>query len=55
MDERKNYYHIEVEREKASAIWSLLTEHFNMIIISRQHSLDGKDLNIHIRIIDKKK
>ncbi len=51
---RKTYYHIEVDREKAAPIWTLLSEKYNAVILKIQHSSDGKDLNIHLRIVDKK-
>lgn len=54
MSDRKTYYHIEVDREKAALIWTLLSENYNAVIKKIQHSPDGKDLNVHLRIVNKK-
>ena len=54
MSKRKTYYHIEVDSEKAAPIWTLLSEKYNAVIVKIQHSPDGKDLNVHLRITDKK-
>ena len=54
MSERKTYYHIEVGHEKGASVWTLLSEKYNAVIMKIQHSPDGKDLNIHLRIADKK-
>ena len=54
MSERNTYYHIEVDREKAALVWSFLSESFDAVITKEQHSPDGRDLNIYLRIINKK-
>ena len=54
MSDRKTYYHIEVDREKAAQIWTLLSENYNAVIMKIQHSPDGNDLNIHLLIVSKK-
>ena len=51
MSERKTYYHIEVDREKAALVWLFLSESFDAVITKEQHSSDGRDLNIYLRII----
>ena len=52
MSDRKTHYHIEVDREKAALIWSFLSENFDAVIAKEQHSPDGNDLHIYLRIID---
>lgn len=52
MTDRKTIYHISVDAEKSAAVWSLLTENFEIIIDKMQHSIDGKDLIICLRITE---
>lgn len=54
MNDEKIVFHIEVEPENAGKIWPLLSENLKCVITKKQHSIDGKDLNIHIRIDEKK-
>lgn len=54
MNDGKTIFHIEAENEKASLVWSVLSENLQFVINKKQHSVDGKDINIYIRI-DKKK
>ena len=54
MNDRKTIYHIELERDKSAFFWSFLTENFEIIIDKKQHSVDGKDLNVYIRIAERK-
>ena len=54
MSEGKTVYHIETDRDNASRLWSLLSDSFSFTVTKKQHSLDGNDLNISIRIVDEK-
>ena len=54
MTDRKTIYHISVDAENSAAVWSLLIENFEIIIDKMQHSLDGKDLNVYISIVEKR-
>ena len=54
MSERKTYYHIEVDHEKAALVWLFLSESFDAVITKEHHSSDGRDLNIYLRIINKR-
>ncbi len=54
MNKEKNIYHIEVDRYNASRLWSLLSDYFSFVVTKKQHSPDGRDTNIYIRIDEKK-
>ncbi|MBR3597025.1 MAG: hypothetical protein IKL47_08650 [Clostridia bacterium] len=45
-------YNIEVLNECATDFWKVLTETFNVILIKKQHSIDGEILKIEIKIIE---
>ena len=53
MIDRRTIYHISVDAEKSAAVWSLLTENFEIIIDKMQHSVDGRDLKVYLRIDEK--
>ena len=38
MSDRKTYYYIEVDREKAALIWALLSENYNKTSIHNTNS-----------------
>ena len=53
MSKVKTVYHIEVDREKASEIWALLSDSFSFTVTKKQHSPDGRNTNIYIRLKEK--
>lgn len=55
MSDGKTVFHIEVESKNAGLIWSLLSNNLNLIVNKKQHSIDGKDINIYIRIDEENK
>ena len=54
MSDGKTFYHIEIDRDNVSRFWFLLSDSFSFTVTKKQHSLDGNDLNISIRIVDEK-
>lgn len=54
MSNSKTIYHIELERDKSAFFWSFLTENFETIIDKKQHSVDGENLDVYVRIVKKK-
>lgn len=51
MSNRKRIFHIEVESEKTSLVWSLLSENLKLVVYKKQHSTDGKTLKIYIALM----
>lgn len=54
MSDRKTIFHIEVENKNTALIWSVLSKNLQFVINRKQHSVDGKDINIYISIDEKK-
>ena len=53
--DRKIYYHIEIPRQLTGSFWRLMAENYELNVIRRQHSPDGKDLSIELRVTKSKK
>lgn len=53
--DRKNYYHIEIPRQLSGSFWRLMAENYELNVMRRQHSPDGKDLSIELRVTKSKK
>ncbi len=49
-DDRKNHYHIEIPRQLSQSLWKLLEENYDLIITRQQHTPDGKDLHIELKV-----
>ncbi len=47
-------YNIEVPNKCSAEFWKDLTEKFNISLIKRQHTLNGENLYIELKIIDLK-
>lgn len=54
MSDRKTIFHIEVENKNTALVWSVLSKNLQFVINRKQHSVDGKDINIYISIDEKK-
>lgn len=54
-EDRKIYYHIEIPRQLSGSFWQLMAENYELNVIRRQHSSDGKDLSIELRVTKSKK
>lgn len=54
MSDEKTVIHIEIRNEKASLVWSVLSNNFQFVIDKKQHSIDGKDVNFYIHIEEMK-
>lgn len=54
-EDRKIYYHIEIPRQLSGSFWQLMAENYELNVIRRQHSPDGKDLSIELRVTKSKK
>ena len=54
MSDRKTIFHIEVENKNTALVWSVLSKNQQFVINRKQHSVDGKDINIYISIDEKK-
>ena len=54
MSDRKTIFHIEVENKNTALVWSVISKNLQFVINKKQHSIDGKDINIYIRIDEKK-
>ena len=54
-EDRKTYYHIDVPRQLSGSFWRLLAENYELNVIRRQHSLNGKDLSIELSVTKSKK
>lgn len=48
-------YNIEVPNKYSADFWEDLTEKFNISLIKKQHSLNGENLYVELKIIDSKK
>ena len=53
--DRKIYYHIEIPRQLSGSFWRLMAENYELNVMRRQHSPDGKDLSIELRVTKSKK
>lgn len=47
---QKTQYTIEMDAKLSAKVWKVLTENFEITVLERQHSLDGQELNISIRL-----
>ena len=47
---RKTQYTIEMDAQLSAKVWKVLTENFEITVLERQHSLDGQELNMSIRL-----
>ena len=47
---QKTRYTIEMDAQLSSKAWKLLTENFEVTVLKRQHSLDGQELHMSIRL-----
>ena len=54
MNDGKTIFHIEAGNYNAALVWSVLSENLQFVIKKKQHSFDSKDINICIRIDEKK-
>ncbi len=54
MSDGKTFYHIEIDRDNASRFWSFLSDSFSFVVTKKQHSPDGNNTDISIRIVEKK-
>ena len=54
MNDGKTIFHIEAGNYNAALVWSVLSENLQFVINKKQHSVDGKKINIYICINDKK-
>ena len=54
-EDRKTYYHIDIPRQLTGSFWRLMAENYELNVIRRQHSPDGKDLSIELRVTKSKK
>ncbi len=52
--DRKIYYHIEIPRTLAAKFWSMMAGNFEFIVTRRQHSPNGKDLSIELKVTKSK-
>lgn len=43
-------YNIEVPSEYSAELWKALTDKFNVILTKRQHSIDGEEIYIELKI-----
>ena len=48
--ERQTHYSIEMDSSLSAQLWQVLTESFDVEILRRQHSEDGSNQHISIRI-----
>ena len=48
--ERQTHYSIELDSSLSAQLWQVLTESFDIEILRRQHSEDGSNQHIGIRI-----
>ena len=48
--EKQTHYSIELDSKLSAQLWQVLTESFDVEILCRQHSEDGKNQHISIRI-----
>ena len=48
--ERQTHYSIELDSSMSAQLWQVLTESFDVEILCRQHSEDGSNQHINIRI-----
>jgi len=53
--DRKTYYHIEIPGQLSSSFWRLMADNFEFIVTRQQHSPDGKDLSIELKVKKKVK
>ena len=49
-DDRKTYYHLEIPRQLSGLFWRLMAENFEFIVTRQQHSPDGKNLKIELKV-----
>lgn len=47
-------YNIKMPDNHSRQFWRLLTENFNVLLLRKQHSPDGKTLFLEIEIVDLK-
>lgn len=43
-------YNIEVPNEYSADLWKILTDNFNVILTKRQHSINGEEIHIQLKI-----
>ena len=47
---QKTQYTIKMDAQLSAKVWKVLTENFEITVLERQHSLDGQELNMSIRL-----
>ena len=47
-------YSIEMPDNCSENFWKILTNEFNVVLISRKHSIDGETLYVEVKILDSK-
>lgn len=47
-------YKIEMPDNCSATLWKLIMDNFNVVVNRVQHSLDGEDLHIELKIVDNK-
>ncbi len=47
-------YNIELPNEISADFWELINNNFNVILLKKQHSVDGDTLNVKLKIIERK-
>ena len=47
-------YNIEIPNEISADFWELINKSFNVILLKKQHSVDGDILNVKLKIIERK-
>ena len=52
--DRKIYYHIEIPRQLSGSFWRLMAENYELNVTRRQHSPNGKDLSIELKVTKSK-
>lgn len=47
-------YRIEMPHNCSAIFWKVLTNEFNVLLISRKHTIDGETLCVEVKILDSK-
>lgn len=47
-------YSIEMPDNCSADFWKILTNEFNVVLISRKHTIDGETLCVEVKILDSK-